>query len=131
MPALLPRVQPWSDQGEKCGCEENVSAMWKRQLTSVLLERRVRKHRNCLGKTLRMVQQVQGQKGFEAWNLIVRRCCQRNKSDKIQAYTALNSNISDRGRAQGEEQFDDNSEDVHEQGQQGQQGRRQVRQDQR
>ena len=51
-----------------------------------------------------MVQQLQGQKGFEAWHLIVRRDDQRNTSDRS---SALISNISERDRAKDVEQFDD------------------------
>ena len=56
---------------------------------------------------LRMVQQVQGQRGFEALHLIVRRYDQRNTSDKNSAYAALISNISDRDRAKDVEHLDD------------------------
>ena len=55
----------------------------------------------------RMVQQVQGQRGFEAWHLIVRRYDQRNTSNLSSAYAALNSNISERDRAKDAEQLDD------------------------
>ena len=51
-----------------------------------------------------MVQQVKGQKGFEAWNSIVRRCCQRNKSDNSSIRSAEQQHQR-QGRAQ--EQFDD------------------------
>ena len=54
-----------------------------------------------------MVQQVQGQKRFEAWHLIVRRHDQRNTSDRSSAYAALISIISERDRAKDVEQFDD------------------------
>ena len=45
-----------------------------------------------------MVQQFQGQQGFEAWNLIVRRYDQRNTCYKTSAYAAEISNISGRDR---------------------------------
>ena len=54
-----------------------------------------------------MVQQAQGQRGFEAWHLIVRRYDQRNTSDRSSAFAALISNISERDRAKYVEQFDD------------------------
>ena len=54
-----------------------------------------------------MVQQVQGQKGFEAWHMIVRRHDQRNTSDRSSAYAELISNISERDRAKDVEQLDD------------------------
>ena len=54
-----------------------------------------------------MVQQVQGQKGFEAWHLIVRRNDQRNTLERSSACAALISNISERDRAKVVEQFDD------------------------
>ena len=54
-----------------------------------------------------MVQQVQGQRGFEAWDMIVRRYDQRNTSDRSSAYAALINNGSERDRAKDVEQFDD------------------------
>ena len=39
--------------------------------------------------------------------MIVRRCDQRNTSDRSSAYAALISNISERDRAKEVEQFDD------------------------
>ena len=54
-----------------------------------------------------MIQQVEGQRGFEAWHLIVRRYDQRNTSDRSSAYAALISNITERDRAKDVEQFDD------------------------
>ena len=53
-----------------------------------------------------MVQQVQGQRGFEPWHSIVKRSDQRNTSDRSSAYAALISNISERDRAEDVEQFD-------------------------
>ena len=64
-------------------------------------------HRTTTNEPLRLVQQVQGQRGLEAWHLIVRRYDQRNTSDRSSAYAALISNISERGRANDVEQFDD------------------------
>ena len=63
-------------------------------------------HRTTTNEPLRMVQQVQGQRGFEAWHLIVRRYDQRTTSDRSSAYAALMSNISERDRAKDVEQFD-------------------------
>ena len=54
-----------------------------------------------------MVQQVEGQRGFEAWHLIVRRYDQRNTSYKSSAYAALVSNITEKDRVKDVEQFDD------------------------
>ena len=64
-------------------------------------------HRTTTNEPLTMVQQVQGQRGFEAWHLIVRRYDQRNTSDRSSACAALISNISERDRAKDVEQFDD------------------------
>ena len=44
---------------------------------------------------------------FEAWHATVRRCDQRNMSDKNSAYAALISNIPEKDRARDVEQFDD------------------------
>ena len=64
-------------------------------------------HRTTTNEPLTMVQQVQGQRGFEAWHLIVRRYDQSNTSDRSSACAALISNISERDRAKDVEQFDD------------------------
>ena len=56
-------------------------------------------HRTTTNEPLRMVRQVQGKKGFEAWHLTVRRYDQRNTSDRSSSYAALISNISERDRA--------------------------------
>ena len=64
-------------------------------------------HRTTVNEPLKMVQQVEGQRGFEAWHLIVRRYDQRNTSDRSSAYAALISNITERDRAKDVEQFDD------------------------
>ena len=63
--------------------------------------------RTTANEPLRKVQQVQGQKGFEASHVIVRRYDQRKTSDRSSAYAALTSNISERDRAKDVEQFDD------------------------
>ena len=64
-------------------------------------------HRTTTNEPLRMDQQVQGQRGFEAWHLIVRKFDQRSTSDRSSAYAALISKLSDRDRAKDAEQFDD------------------------
>ena len=64
-------------------------------------------HRTTTNEPLRMVQQVQGQRGFVAWHMIVRRYDQRNTSDRNLVYAALISNISERDCAKDVEQFDD------------------------
>ena len=64
-------------------------------------------HRTTANEPLRMIQQVEGQRGFEAWHLVVRRYDQRNTSDRSSAYAALISNITERDRAKDVEQFDD------------------------
>ena len=46
-------------------------------------------HRTTTNELLKMIQQVRGQKGFEAWHTTVRRCGQRNTSDRSSAYAAL------------------------------------------
>ena len=53
-------------------------------------------HSTTTHEPLRMVQQVQGQKGFEVWHMIVRRYDERNTSDRSSAYAALISNLSER-----------------------------------
>ena len=63
-------------------------------------------HRTTTNEPLRMVQ-VQGQRGFEVWHMIVRRYDQSNTSDRSSASAALISNISERGRATNGEQLDD------------------------
>ena len=110
-------MQAWSDQGEKIltrvesadkvdratlavDCTEADFRTFETALFQVL-------HRTTANQPLKMVQQVEGQRGFEAWHLIVRRYDQRNTSDKSSAYAALVSNISERDRAKDVEQFDD------------------------
>ena len=63
-------------------------------------------HRTTANEPLKMVQQVEGQREFEAWHLIVRRYDQSNTSDRSSAYAALISNISEKDRAKDVEQFD-------------------------
>ena len=110
-------MQAWSNQGERIlvrvesvdnversvlavDCTEADFRTFETALYQVL-------HRTTTNESLKMVQQVQGQKGFEAWHLIVRRYDQRNTSDRSSAYAAMMSNISERDRAQDVEQFDD------------------------
>ena len=64
-------------------------------------------HRTTTNEPLRMVQQVQGQRGFEAWNMIARRYDQRNTSDRSLGCAALISNISERDRAENVKELDD------------------------
>ena len=64
-------------------------------------------YRTTGNEPLRIVQQMKGQKGLEAWHAVVRRRDQRNTSGKSSAYAALISNISERDRAKDVEQFDD------------------------
>ena len=109
-------MQAWSDEGEKklvsadttdkfdnstlavdCSNEEFRSI--EASLYQVL-------HRTTANEPLRIVQQTRGQEGFEAWHAIVRRCEQRNMSEKS-AYAALISTISERDRAKDVEQFDE------------------------
>ena len=110
-------MQAWSDEGERIllgvesvdkverstlavDCTEADFRTFETVLYQVL-------HRTTTNEPLNMVQQVQGQKGFEAWHLIVRRYDQKNTSDRSWAYAALISNISERDRAKDVEQFDD------------------------
>ena len=81
-------------------CTEAIFRTFETALYQVL-------HRTTTNEPLRMVQQVQGQRGFEAWHLIVRRYDQRNTSDRSSTYAALIGNISERDRAKDVEQFDD------------------------
>ena len=110
-------MQAWSDQGERIltrvesadkvdratlavDCKQEDFRAFETALYQVL-------HRTTANEPLKMVQQVEGQRGFEAWHLIVRRYDQRNTSDKSSAYAALISNITERDRAKDVEQFDD------------------------
>ena len=110
-------MQAWSDQGEPIlvsvegvdkvdrstlavDCTEADFRTFETALYQIL-------HRTTTNEPLRMVHQVQGQRGFEAWHVIVRRYDLRNTSDRSSAYAALTSNISERDRAKDVEQFDD------------------------
>ena len=110
-------MQAWSDQGERIltrvesveeidratlavDCTQEEFRTFETALYQVL-------HRTTANEPLKMVQQVEGQRGFEAWHLIVRRYDQRNTSDKSSAYAALVSNINERDRAKAVEQFYD------------------------
>ena len=64
-------------------------------------------HRTTANEPLKMVQQVEGQRGFEAWHMIVRRYDKRNTSEKSSANASLVSNISEKDRARDVEKFDD------------------------
>ena len=64
-------------------------------------------HRTTANEPLKVVQQVEGQRGFEAWLLIVRRYDQRNTSDKSSLFAAPVSNITEKDRAKDVEQFHD------------------------
>ena len=101
-------VQAWSDQGERIlVIFESVHMVERSTLAVDCTETEFRTleaalyqilHRTTTNEPLRMVQQVQGQRGFEAWHMIVRRYDQRNTSDRSSAYAALISNISERDR---------------------------------
>ena len=110
-------MQAWSDQGERIlervqgvdkvdrstlavDCTEGDFRMFETALYQIL-------HRTTTNEPLRMVQQVQGQRGFEAWHMIVRRYDHRNASDRSSACATLINNISERDRAKDVEQFDD------------------------
>ena len=64
-------------------------------------------HRTTTNEPLRIFQQVQGQRGFEARRMIVRRSGQRKTSDRSSAYAALTSSIKERDRAEDVEQLND------------------------
>ena len=110
-------MQAWSDQSERILVRvESVDKVDRSTLAVDRAEAGFRTfdialyqilHRTTTNEPLRMVQQVQGQRGFEAWHVIVRSYDQRNTSDRISAYAALISNISDRDRAKDVKQLDD------------------------
>ena len=110
-------MQAWSDQGERILARvESVDKVDRATLAVDCTEADFRTfetalyqvlHRTTANEPLRMIQQVEGQIGFEAWHLIVRRYDQRNTSDRSSAYAALISNITERDRAKDVEQFDD------------------------
>ena len=64
-------------------------------------------HRTTANEPLRIKQQNEGQKGFEAWHAIVRRYDLRIMSDKTSAYAGLISSTSERDTAKYVEHFDD------------------------
>ena len=110
-------MQAWSDQGERILARvESVDKVDRATLAVDCTEADFRTfetalyqvlHRTTANEPLRVIQQVEGQRGFDAWNLIVRRYDQRNTSDRSSAYAALISNITERDRAKDVEQFDD------------------------
>ena len=110
-------MQAWSDHGERVLTRVESAEKIDRDTLAVdctkeefrALETALYQvpHRTTENEPLKMVQQVEGQRGFEAWHLIVRRYDQRNTSDKSSAYAALVSNINERDRAKDVEQFDD------------------------
>ena len=110
-------MQAWSGQGERILARvESVDKVDRATLAVDCTEADFRTfetalyqvlHRTTANEPLKMIQQVEGQRGFEAWHLIVRRYDQRNTSDRSSAYAALISNITERGRAKDVEQFDD------------------------
>ena len=109
-------MQAWSDQGERILTRvESVEKIDRATLAVDCTQAEFRTfetalyqvlHRTTANEPLKMVQQVEGQRGFEAWHLIVRRYDQRNTSDKNSAYAALVSNINERDKAKDVEQFD-------------------------
>ena len=100
-------MQAWSDQGERILAR--VESVDKVDRSTLAVDCTVVPsfHRTTTNEPLRMVQEVQGQRGFEAWHLIVRRYDQRSTSYRSSACAALISNISERDRAQDVEQLDD------------------------
>ena len=110
-------MQAWSDQGERILSRvESVEKVDRDALAVDCTQEEFRAlettlyqvlHRTTANEPLKMVQQVEGQRGFEAWHMIVRRYDKRNTSDKSSAYAALVSNISEKDRARDVEQFDD------------------------
>ena len=109
-------MQAWSDQGERILTRvESVDKVDRATLAVDCTQAEFRTfetalyqvlHRTTANEPLKMVQQVEGQRGFEAWHMIVRRYDQRNTSDRSSAYAALISNITERDRAKDVEQFD-------------------------
>ena len=97
-------MQAWSDQGERILVRvESVDKVDRSTLAVDCTGADFRTIETALyqvlhtttNEPLRMVQQVQGQRGFEAWHMIVRRYDQRNTSDRSSTYAALISNISE------------------------------------
>ena len=107
-------MQAWSDHGERVLTRvESAEKIDRETLAVDCTQEEFRAletaffqvlQRTTANEPLKMVQQVEGQRGFEAWHLIVRRYDQRNTSDKS---SALVSNINERDRAKDVEQFDD------------------------
>ena len=103
-------MQAWSDQGERILARvESVDKVDRATLAVDCTEADFRTfetalyqvlHRTTANEPLRMIQQVEGQRGFEGWHLIVRRYDQRNTSDRSSAYAALISNISEKGQSE-------------------------------
>ena len=60
-------------------------------------------HRTAANEPLKIVQQTQGQKGFESWHATIRRYDLRNMSETNSAYAALISNISERDRSKDDD----------------------------
>ena len=109
-------MQAWSDQGERILTTVESAEKIDRATLAVCTQVEFRTfetalyqvlHMTTANEPLKMVQQVEAQRGFEAWHLIVRRYDQMNTSDKSSAYAALVSNINERDRAKDVEQFDD------------------------
>ena len=105
-------MQACSDQGERnLARVESVDKVDRATLAVDCTEADFRTFETALyqvlNEPLRMIQQVEGQRGFQAWHLIVRRYDQRNTSDRSSANAALISNITERDRAKDVEQFDD------------------------
>ena len=110
-------MQAWSDQDERILVSvEGVDKVERSILAVDCTEADFRtfetalyqiSHRTTTHEPLRMVQQAQGQSGFEASHMIVGRYDQRNMSFRSSAYAALISNISERDRVKYVEQFDD------------------------
>ena len=94
-------MQAWSDQGERnlvrVDCAEADFRTFETALYQVFFTQDNKK------RTMRMVQQVQSQRRFEAWHLDD----QRITSHRSSAYAALISNISEHDRAKDAEQLDD------------------------
>ena len=110
-------MQAWSDQGERILARvERVDKIDRATLAVDCTEAEFRTfetalyqvlHKTTANEPLKMVQQVKGQRGFEAWHMIVKRYDQRNTSDRSSAYGALISNITEKDRAKDVEQFVD------------------------
>ena len=96
-------MQAWSDQAERTLVRvESVDKVDRSTLAEVCTEADFRTFQTALYRTthepLRTVQQEEGQRGLEAWQLVV---------DRSSACAALISTISERDRAKDVEQIDD------------------------